>query len=308
MLAQRIAELLSPARGLRVLAIDRLDPPATLAVAANCALCVCAGAGCASPTCVSGAVHADAVRTAGFVRALVAQALAAAVVCPAHDRGPWPEPGAGCLRELADDALCTKLMMRGDSWTVSVGRGTKRQLSAASTLCAHCVQRVYGIQKTKKLAQIACFECRGPVQALLYSGLAGPLIADRLAASSPPFLVCPELSLSSPPSLACPEPSLSANAEHSCSDSRLTRPVPVPVPVPVPASAPDRLQTGCYDKLSRGQDARTGAVLRYSQGDREMHDGGRVLTPRSAVTLGLPASSIEAARCAKRRCSLPWTS
>ena len=280
MLAQRVAELLSPARGLRVLAIDRLDPPATLAVAAHCVSCACAGAGCASPICATGDVQAGAARTAGFVRAVVGQALSGAFVCPTHECRLWPESGAGCLRELAGDAVCTTLKVRADSWTVSVGRGTKSQMTPASTLCVHCAQRVYGVQKTKKLAQIACFKCRGPVEALLYSELAGPLIADRLAVSSPPFL-------------ACPEPLLSTDAGPVCI---------------APARAPDGIQVDCYDKPSPGHDACTGAVLRLSQGGREMHDGCTVITPRSAVTIGLTASSIGAARSAKRRRALPWTS
>lgn len=297
LLARRVADLLSPVRGLRVLAIDRLDPPATLAAAAHCAPCVCTlsqpGAVCAAPTCDNGA-HAA---TASLVRGLVTRALAASAECVAHAAAPWRDGQDECASAAAGAPRCTKAMVRADSWTVRVLGGTKSQISAASTLCGPCTRQVYGICKTRKLARLACIACCCPMDALLYGGLAGQLLADRLVAPPPPS--CAPRPAPSLPFRAA-TPAERVLRDEVCRDAYLDG--------RAEAVLSGGSACGVYDALRRGRDVRTGAVLRYEPTHVEMHAGSDVLTPTAAAVLGLSAASIDAAHSAKRRCAAPWAS
>jgi len=264
MLARRVAELIAPSRGLRAMAIDRLDPPATLSVDSHCAI---------------GEATGDR-DTASLIHTLVADAVGAAAACPRH--ASFHDTDVECASVTAGAHSCMRAMKRADSWTVYMKGSSKTQLSAASTLCGYCARGVYGISKTQKLARLACTDCCDPMDALLYGGLGGPLLADRRAVSA-------AVSTVSPP--AAPTAS----------------PPAAPTAAPVAASN-DVCVCGVYDSLLRGRDTRTGAMLCFEPARVEMHSGEDVLTPSSAAALGLCAATLDAARSAKRRCATPWIS
>ena len=301
MLSRRVAELLAPSRGMRIISLDRLDVPATLA---------------AAPHCV-GLAHAAAplARLGSLVRSLVAQALALAASCPAHSLAPWHDACTRCESE----PKCTELLVRADSWTVRFNGGTKTQTSAAKSLCVYCARHVYGISKTRKTAQLACAECERPMDALLYRVLSGALLADREAdgrdgAGDPQ------------PSLPFRADSLAERVHRDsvCNDAylmhatvRLARTDVGAAPATLSSFARADTRRGCrpplatrgvYDPLARGREARTGAPLRYEPARVELHSGSAVVTCEEAERLGLPVESLHAARSAKRRYGVAWES
>lgn len=313
-LGSTVAALLVPSRGLRIMAIDRLDPPENVSAAACCLVCACPG-GC---ECSGLATDAALARLSSLVHGLVAEARRAEVLCAEH-AGQMPWRAAGAKSAACDGAPgdhCLERKPRKHAWTVMVGGRMRMHKCAAVELCVHCTGRVYGLCKTSKAARTACAACRTGFDALV-AVLAEGMLADleRFEAESAPTVAGVE----HPPATAeheryerdrvCWEeylhydflrhttrlPVTSGGAgllAYQRADTRAgCRPTLHGVP-----------RRGVYDLLVRGRDERTGQGIAFlGAGGFLMEDGPNVLTVAVARIKGLSKVVLDAAQSAHRR-------
>lgn len=312
-LGSTVAALLTPSRGLRIIAIDRLDPPENVAAHACCLSCACPG----RCECVALETDATLTRLCTLVHSIVAEARSHEVQCAAHaQQPPWRASEANRAACGCASGSCLELKPRKHSWSMEVNGVVRLQWCAAVELCAHCTSAVYGISKQSKTARMACTSCHTAFEALM-ALLSQGMLADlecfepRHASVDAPVFPSPTFSvterceidrvcwelylhhdvLRGTTRLPVTSDGIGLLAYRRADTTSSCRPTSHGVPRP-----------GAYDQLVRGRDERTGRGIIFLNAQTfVMEDGPNVLTFAVATRKGLSKVVLDAAQSAHRR-------
>jgi len=283
-LMSQMTELMRPCRGIRVLAMDKYDPPSDVSSENHCS----------EPESI--AALDKLTRTLQW---LVKEAKRLHVICPQH--GKWIISSA----ELDSCFECRVVKQRKESWLLFKDGKNACMHTAAASLCPVCVREVYGISSVHKNAKMLCVHCRDVVHVLVHEVLGGRIIADiELDSSASVYVPAPEPHTNK---LTPEERSLKDQEcieeylQYDSSTGSCKLPVTDDTKTGLARFRRNFSRTSCLvsgpDLLERGVDTQTGLVMRSENASLyKMEKGTQVITRGMDKLMVLGAACIEAAQ------------